>query len=125
MVDEEISIGDYILSGGELATMVIIDALIRVLPGALGHEASAIEDSFTDNLLDCPHYTRPDTWKERPIPEVLLSGDHAAIERWRRQQSLGRTWQRRPDLLDKVQLNEDDIKLLEQFKQDYTSRSKQ
>ncbi|MAZ39384.1 MAG: tRNA (guanosine(37)-N1)-methyltransferase TrmD [Legionellales bacterium] len=125
VVDEEISIGDYILSGGELATMVIIDALVRILPGALGHQASAVEDSFTENLLDCPHYTRPDTWRNQPVPGVLLSGDHAAIARWRKQQALGRTWLRRPDLLANYPLSSSDSFLLEQFKQAYMSRSKE
>lgn len=102
-VDEEWSIGDYVLSGGELPAMVLIDAVTRLLPGALGHEQSAEQDSFGDGsatgLLDCPHYTRPEIFAGRAVPEVLLSGNHAAIARWRLQQSLGRTWLRRPDLL--------------------------
>lgn len=103
-VDEQISIGDFVLSGGELPAMVLLDAVARRLPGVLGHEDSAEQDSFTGdyvNLLDCPHYTRPEVFEGRAVPEVLLSGNHAAIERWRRKQALGRTATRRPDLLDK------------------------
>jgi tRNA (guanine37-N1)-methyltransferase len=99
-VDEELSIGDYVLSGGELPAMVVIDAVTRLLPGVLGHEASAEEDSFATGLLDCPHYTRPEQYRGQQVPEVLLSGDHAAIRRWRLQQALGRTWERRPELLE-------------------------
>ncbi len=99
-VDEEISIGDYVLSGGELAAMVVIDALSRQLPGVLGHELSAEEDSFVNGLLDCPHYTRPEEYHGAKVPEVLLSGDHERIRRWRLQQALGRTHERRPDLLE-------------------------
>lgn len=98
-VDAEWSIGDYVLSGGELPAMVLVDALARLLPGVLNTEASAIEDSFTDGLLDCPHYTRPEVYDGDTVPAVLLSGDHAAIKRWRLQQSLKRTRERRPDLL--------------------------
>jgi len=103
-VDEQFSIGDYVLSGGELPAMVLLDAVARRLPGVLGHEDSAEQDSFTGdyvNLLDCPHYTRPEVFEGKAVPEVLLSGNHAAIERWRRKQALGRTATRRPDLLDK------------------------
>lgn len=99
LVDEEWSVGDYVLSGGEPAAAVLIDALVRQLPGVLGHELSAVEDSFADGLLDCPHYTRPEVWRGRAVPEVLLSGDHARIAEWRREQALERTRQRRPDLL--------------------------
>ena len=105
-VDEEISIGDYVLSGGELPAMVLIDAMARRLPGVLGHEDSAEQDSFSgdyENLLDCPHYTRPEVFEGAAVPEVLRSGDHAAIRRWRMQQALGRTAQRRPDLLARRQ----------------------
>ena len=105
-VDEEISIGDYVLSGGELPAMVLIDAVARHLPGVLGHEDSAGQDSFSgeySNLLDCPHYTRPETFDGRAVPEILRSGNHAAIERWRMKQALGRTAERRPDLLEKQQ----------------------
>ena len=99
-VDEEISIGDYVLSGGELAAMVVIDALCRQLPGVLGHAQSAEEDSYADGLLDCPHYTRPEDYQGRMVPDVLLSGDHDKIRRWRLKQALGRTYERRPDLLE-------------------------
>ncbi|MEM1404126.1 MAG: tRNA (guanosine(37)-N1)-methyltransferase TrmD [Pseudomonadota bacterium] len=101
-VDEELSIGDYVLSGGELAALVVIDAVARLLPGVLGHEGSAEEDSFANGLLDCPHYTRPESYEGADVPAVLLSGDHEAIRRWRLKQSLGRTWERRPDLLEQV-----------------------
>ena len=99
-VDEELSIGDYVLSGGELAAMVVIDTLTRQLPGVLGHELSAQEDSYADGLLDCPHYTRPEEYQGRQVPEVLLSGNHDQIRRWRLKQALGRTQERRPDLLE-------------------------
>ena len=98
-VDEEWSIGDYVLSGGELPAMVLLDAVIRLLPSALGHEDSAAEDSFSEGLLDCPHYTRPEVYEGKAVPPVLLSGNHAAIKQWRLEQSLERTRQRRPDLL--------------------------
>ncbi|MCP5149541.1 MAG: tRNA (guanosine(37)-N1)-methyltransferase TrmD [Chromatiales bacterium] len=114
-IDEEISIGDYVLSGGELAAMVVIDALARLLPGALGHQDSAREDSFADGLLDCPHYSRPEVVDGVAVPAVLMSGDHAAIRRWRLQQSLGRTWLRRPDLLAGMQLDDAQVALLQQF----------
>jgi tRNA (guanine37-N1)-methyltransferase len=114
-VDEELSIGDYVLSGGELAAMVVIDAVTRLLPGALGDEDSAEQDSFMDGLLDYPHYTRPEELDGRKVPEVLLSGDHEAIHRWRRKQALGRTWQRRPDLLQELTLDEEDQVLLDEF----------
>lgn len=116
IVDEEWSIGDYVLSGGELAIMVIIDAITRLIPGALGHEMSAQEDSFSQVLLDCPHYTRPPNYAGLEVPEVLMSGDHAEIARWRLMQSLGRTWLRRPDLLEKLTLDEESKKLLHEFK---------
>jgi tRNA (guanine37-N1)-methyltransferase len=116
-IDEEWSIGDYVLSGGELAAMVLMDAVIRQLPGALGHAGSAAEDSFADGLLDCPHYTRPECFAGRQVPAVLLSGDHAAIARWRRQQALGRTWQRRPDLLARLSLSSEDQQLLFDYQQ--------
>jgi len=114
-VDEEWSIGDYVLSGGELPAMVVMDAVIRLLPGALGHQGSAQEDSYTDGLLDCPHYTRPEEIEGLRVPQVLLSGDHARIGRWRRQQALGRTWLRRPELIQQRDLNEEDRGLLEEF----------
>ncbi len=114
-VDEEWSIGDYVLSGGELPAMVLIDAVTRLLPGALGHADSAEEDSFTDGLLDCPHYTRPEVYEGRSVPAVLLGGNHEHIRRWRLQQSLGRTWERRADLLDSRSLSGEEKKLLEEY----------
>lgn len=122
-VDEEWSIGDYVLSGGELAAMVIIDAIARQLPGALGDEDSAQQDSFVEGLLDCEHYTRPELYAGRQVPEVLLSGDHEKIRRWRLKQSLGRTWLRRPDLLEKLQLNNEQQRLLEEFRQEHLKES--
>ncbi len=118
-VDEEWSVGDYVLSGGELGAMVMLDAITRWLPGALGHEDSAQQDSFIDGLLDCPHYTRPEKLLEQDVPEVLLSGHHEEIRRWRLKQSLGRTWLRRPDLLEKIELDGEQEKLLAEFKQEY------
>ena len=114
-VDEEISIGDYVLSGGELPAMVLMDAVARLVPGVLGHKASAVEDSFTDGLLDCPHYTRPEILDGQKVPDVLLSGDHEKIRQWRLMQSLGRTWQRRPELLNHLALTEEQQRLLELF----------
>jgi len=114
-VDEEWSIGDYVLSGGELAAMVVIDAVTRLLPGALGHDDSAREDSFFGGLLDCPHYTRPEVAAGRRVPEVLLQGDHGAVRRWRLKQALGRTWLRRPDLLAGLALNGEQRGLLDEF----------
>ncbi|MYM62926.1 tRNA (guanosine(37)-N1)-methyltransferase TrmD [Pseudomaricurvus sp. HS19] len=114
-VDAEWSIGDYVLSGGELAAMVMIDSLIRLLPGALGDAQSAEQDSFTDGLLDCPHYTRPEVFEGRAVPEVLLSGNHERIRRWRLQQALGRTWQRRPDLLENRGLTAEQQQLLDEY----------
>ena len=114
-IDEEWSLGDYVLSGGELAAAVVIDAIMRLLPGVLGDEQSAAQDSFTDGLLDCQHYTRPEEIEGLAVPPVLLSGDHGAIERWRRQQALGRTWLRRPDLLDKIELDDEARELLAEF----------
>jgi tRNA (guanine37-N1)-methyltransferase len=115
LIDEEWSIGDYVLSGGELAALTLIDTVSRLVPGVLGHEDSAEEDSFSDGLLDCPHYTRPERVDDLDVPDVLLSGNHAAIRRWRLQQSLGRTWLRRPDLLEKVDLDDERQALLEEF----------
>jgi len=100
LVDEEWSIGDYVLSGGEFAALVVVDAIVRLIPGVLGDDESALQDSFMQGLLDYPHYTRPETINGQTVPDVLLSGDHQAIKRWRLKQSLGRTWLRRPDLLD-------------------------
>ncbi len=118
-VDEEWSIGDYVLSGGEPAIMVIMDAVIRQLPGALGHQDSARQDSFVDGLLDCGHYTRPESYNGQRVPPVLLSGDHEQIRLWRLKQSLGRTWLRRPDLLQKLQLDAEQQRLLAEFQQEY------
>lgn len=98
-IDMELSIGDFVVSGGELPALVVIDALTRLLPGVLGDERSSVEDSFADGILDWPHYTRPEVYAGQKVPPVLLSGDHAAIRRWRRKQALGRTWRRRPELL--------------------------
>ena len=117
-VDEELSIGDYVLSGGELAAMVVMDSIIRLVPEVLGHDQSAVEDSFVDGLLDCPHYTRPEDYEGMVVPEVLLSGNHEKIKRWRLKQALGRTWQRRPDLLAKRPLSDDEQALLQEFKRD-------
>jgi len=117
-VDEEWSIGDYVLSGGELAAAVIIDAITRLLPGVLGDEQSALQDSFTDGLLDCQHYTRPEKVEGLEVPPVLLSGDHGAIARWRRKQSLGRTWLRRPELLQRMDLDTESKALLAEFIQE-------
>jgi tRNA (guanine37-N1)-methyltransferase len=114
-VDEEWSIGDYVLSGGEPAALVWIDAVTRLLPGALGDETSAQHDSFVSGLLDFPHYTRPEVIGGQAVPEVLLGGNHAAIRRWRLQQSLGRTWQRRPDLLERMELNDEQQALLADY----------
>jgi len=114
-VDEELSLGDYVLSGGELAAMGVIDAVVRQIPGALGGEQSAVEESFVDGLLDCPQYTRPEAYEGERVPEVLMSGHHENIRRWRLQQALGRTWQRRPDLLAARQLSEDEQALLVEF----------
>jgi tRNA (guanine37-N1)-methyltransferase len=115
-VDEEISIGDYVLSGGELAAAVIVDAVARLREGVLGDAESAVQDSFEDGLLDCPHYTRPVEHELGAVPDVLMSGNHAEIAKWRRMQSLGRTWQRRPDLLDEAALSKADRKLLEAYR---------
>ncbi len=114
-IDEELSIGDYVLSGGEMAAMVVIDAITRLLPGALGHQGSAEQDSFSNGLLDCPHYTRPEVYEEQRVPPVLLSGDHEAVRRWRLKQSLGRTWLRRPDVLASVELNSEQQRLLDEY----------
>ena len=121
-VDEEWSIGDYVLSGGELAALVLIDAVARLLPGALNDSESAEQDSFMDGLLDYPHYTRPEEIDERRVPAVLLSGDHAAIIRWRRRESLGRTWLRRPDLLARRRLVVEDQALLDEFIREYQEK---
>jgi tRNA (guanine37-N1)-methyltransferase len=113
--DEEWSLGDFVISGGELAALVVIDGVSRLLPGVLGAEDSAKQDSHIDGLLDCPHYTRPENINERQVPGVLLSGNHAEIARWRLKQSLGKTWQKRPDLLQNKILSKEQQDLLEEF----------
>ncbi|MEH6357524.1 MAG: tRNA (guanosine(37)-N1)-methyltransferase TrmD [Pseudomonadales bacterium] len=118
-IDEQWSIGDFVLSGGELAAMVMIDAVTRWVPGVLGHEDSAQQDSFAEGLLDCQHYTRPEILDGQQVPEVLLSGNHELIRRWRLQQSLGRTWIHRPDLIEQAELNTEQQTLLEEFKRTY------
>jgi len=120
-IDEEWSLGDFVLSGGELAAMCLMDAVIRLIPGALGHELSAEQDSFVEGLLDCPHYTRPEVFEGRGVPDVLMSGNHEHIRRWRLKQSLGRTWLRRPELLNRIALNKEQQKLLEEFKIEHSS----
>tara|TARA_R110002033_G_scaffold59417_2_gene109226 strand:+ start:17145 stop:17864 length:720 start_codon:yes stop_codon:yes gene_type:complete len=114
-IDEEWSIGDFVLSGGELPAMVLMDAVFRMVPGVLGKQASADEDSFSDGLLDCPHYTRPEVLNGEPVPSVLLSGNHEEIRRWRLKQKLARTFQRRPDLLQNLELDKEQQLLLEEF----------
>jgi len=111
-VDDEISIGDYVLTGGELPALVIVDAVARLIPGVLGSNESLSEESFITGLLEYPHYTRPEIFGDHRVPDILLSGNHGAIRRWRRQQALIRTWQRRPDLLEKNQLSREDEELL-------------
>ncbi|WP_316672435.1 tRNA (guanosine(37)-N1)-methyltransferase TrmD [uncultured Tolumonas sp.] len=117
-IDEEWSIGDYVLSGGELPAMTLVDAVSRLVPGVLGDMASAEQDSFTDGLLDCPHYTRPENLDGVMVPDVLLSGNHEHIRRWRLKQSLGRTWQRRPELLNNLALTDEQAKLLAEYVQE-------
>ena len=120
-VDLELAVGDFVVSGGELPALLLIDAVVRQLPGVLNDVRSNVEESFVDGLLDCPHYTRPEVHAGRVVPAVLLSGDHAAIARWRRKQSLGRTWLRRPDLLAGRSLSEEEARLLEEFKREQES----
>jgi len=120
VIGAELSLGDYVLSGGELAAAVVIDAVTRLLPGVLGDECSHVEDSFTAGLLDCPQYTRPEVADERRVPQVLLGGDHEAIRRWRLKQALGRTWLRRPELLEKRQLTREERVLLEEFESEWS-----
>jgi tRNA (guanine37-N1)-methyltransferase len=124
-VDREISIGDYVTSGGELPAMVVIDCLVRRLPGSLNDAQSAAQDSFSAGLLDWPHYTRPEEWKEARVPEVLLSGNHAAIARWRRKQALGRTYDRRPDLIDETKLSREDRQLLLEYRREQQAAQQQ
>jgi len=120
-VDEEWSIGDYVLSGGELPALVLIDAVARMLPGVLGDEKSAQQDSFMQGFLDCPHYTRPEEIDGRNVPDVLLSGNHRDIDEWRLKQSLGRTWLRRPDLLEALNLTDEQKQLLDSFQKEHSS----
>jgi tRNA (guanine37-N1)-methyltransferase len=120
-VDEELSLGDFVLSGGEIAAMAVIDAVVRLLPGVLGDEASAEQDSFMNGLLDHPHYTRPEEVEGQRVPDVLLSGDHARIARWRHQQALGRTFLRRPDLVEKLNLNVEQQELLDEYLKEHES----
>jgi tRNA (guanine37-N1)-methyltransferase len=117
-VDEEISLGDFVISGGEIAAMALIDAVVRQLPGALNDVNSAVEESFAGGLLDCPHYTRPEVYAGLPVPAVLLSGHHADIRRWRLKQALGRTWLRRPELIERRQLSKEEASLLEEFRRE-------
>jgi tRNA (guanine37-N1)-methyltransferase len=118
-IDEEISLGDFVLSGGEIAALALIDAVVRQLPGALNDSASAQEDSFATGLLDCPHYTRPEEFEGMQVPEVLLSGNHEKIRRWRLKQALGRTWRRRPELIEQRQLSREEAGLLAEFQQEF------
>jgi tRNA (guanine37-N1)-methyltransferase len=122
-VDEEVSLGDFVMSGGEIAAMAVIDTVTRLLPGVLGDADSAEQDSFTDGLLDCPHYTRPEEVAGREVPPVLLSGDHAAIGRWRYKQALGRSYLRRPDLVEKLKLDGEQQTLLEEYLRESGRRS--
>lgn len=119
-VDEEWSVGDYVLTGGELPAMTLIDAVARFIPGVLGKQASAEEDSFADGLLDCPHYTRPEVLDDLSVPPVLMSGNHEEIRKWRLKQSLERTWLRRPELLESLALTDEQCKLLKQIKAEHS-----
>ncbi len=121
--DEELSIGDFVLSGGELAALAVIDAVVRQLPGALGDETSALQESFAEGLLDCPQYTRPETYAGEKVPEVLMSGHHENIRRWRLKQALGRTWLRRPELIAARRLSDVERKLLEEFQREHGART--
>jgi tRNA (guanine37-N1)-methyltransferase len=127
LVDEEWSIGDYVISGGEFAAMVVVDAITRLIPGVLGDDESALQDSFMQGLLDYPHYTRPETINGQTVPDVLLSGDHQAIQRWRLKQALGRTWLRRPDLIEAIKKDasrwdQEKANLLAEFKKEYQQK---
>ncbi len=124
-VHREVSIGDFVASGGELPAMVVMDCIVRRLPGSLNDAESAAQDSFSAGLLDWPHYTRPEEWKGSRVPDVLLSGNHAAIARWRRKEALGRTWERRPDLLQGLELSKEDAKLLEEYRFERQSQQQQ
>jgi tRNA (guanine37-N1)-methyltransferase len=120
-VQQEIALGDYILTGGELAAAVVIDAVVRLLPGVLGHEDSSVEESYTAGLLDCPQYTRPEVVDGLAVPAVLLGGDHEAVRRWRLKQALGRTWLKRPALLKARTLTGEEQELLDEFKKTWAS----
>jgi tRNA (guanine37-N1)-methyltransferase len=124
-VDREVSIGDYVTSGGELPAMVMIDCIVRKLPGVLNDAESAVQDSFSAGLLDWPHYTRPEEWKGSKVPDVLVSGNHAAIARWRRKQALGRTWDRRRELIDESKLSREDRQLLEEYRREQQAAQQQ
>ena len=124
-VDREVSIGDYVTSGGELPAMVLMDCLVRRLPGSLNDAESAEQDSFSAGMLDWPHYTRPEQWQEARVPEVLVSGNHAAIARWRRKQALGRTYDRRPELVDEGSLSREDRQLLEEYRRERQAQEQQ
>jgi tRNA (guanine37-N1)-methyltransferase len=124
-VDREVSIGDYVTSGGELPAMVMIDCIVRRLPGSLNDAESAAQDSFSEGVLDWPHYTRPEEWNGSKVPDVLLSGNHAAIARWRRKQALGRTWDRRRDLIDESKLSREDRQLLEEYRREQQAAQQQ
>lgn len=124
-VDREVSIGDYVTSGGELPAMVMIDCIVRRLPGSLNDAESASQDSFSAGLLDWPHYTRPEAWKDAKVPAVLMSGNHAAIARWRRKQALGRTWERRPELIDERSLAREDRQLLDEYRKEQQAAQQQ
>ncbi len=117
----EISLGSFVMSGGEIAASAMIDSITRLIPGALGHEMSALQDSFTEDLLDYPHYTRPELFRNISVPKVLVSGNHHEINRWRLKQALGRTYQRRPDLLEQRQLSDDETVLLEEYLEELSS----
>jgi tRNA (guanine37-N1)-methyltransferase len=121
-VDIEIAVGDFVVSGGELPALMLMDAVVRQLPGVLHDAQSMVEESFVDGLLDCPHYTRPELYEGMAVPPVLLSGDHAAVARWRQKEALGRTWRRRPDLLAVRDLCADETKLLEEFKREQSGK---
>ena len=122
-VDLEISLGDFVLSGGEIAAMAVMDSVVRTLPGVLGHQDSAEQDSFADGLLDHPHYTRPEAYEGQQVPPILLTGDHEKIRRWRLKQSLGRTWLRRKDLLEQIELNDEQQQLLQEFIEEYSDKN--
>jgi tRNA (guanine37-N1)-methyltransferase len=117
LITDEISIGDYVLTGGEIAAMAVMDSVVRLLPGVLGNEESAVTDSFSTGILEHPHYTRPAVFRNWQVPDILLSGHHLNIERWRRKESLRRTWERRPELLERLDLSKEDARILEEIKQ--------